>query len=452
MLAWMTTPEERKSGGRPAPGSSGLPLLGETLAFLKDSFGFVESRVGKYGPVFRSSILGRPAVFIVGARACEVWVDAALLERDGAMPPHVKELFGGESLPSLDGAAHATRKQLVLSAFRKDALRSYLPTIDATVRASLTACAAAGELPMVQPLKELAIESICATMASMKKGPELDALLGDYGAIGPGLGSLPIPMPGTAFSRARKAMSRIFALYDRLIAAHQTAPSADGLSRMLAAKTTDGAQLTPDDAKRELHHVVIAGLIVWADFASSFTLLADHPTARDALVAEVTKLDAGPLDLDALLALPVLRRTVMEIKRLCPIVPAQFARARVSFEVEGYTVPEGAMVLWGVRSTNIFAGTYGEPTKFDPDRFVPSVEGGRGEHEKHEHAFVPQGPGPEGGHRCPGVDLATLFMSVFIVRLLQGYTWEIPAQDLGMRWNLIPPEPVDGLRVKLQAR
>jgi cytochrome P450 len=184
-------------------------------------------------------------------------------------------------------------------------------------------------------------------MAGMKAGAELDALLADYGAIGPGLGSLPIALPGTAFSRARKAMTRILALYAALVRAHQATPTDDGLSRMLAAKAPDGTKLSVEDAKRELHHIVIAGLIVWADFASTLQLLAEHPDVRDALTVEVATLGKGPLDLDALLALPLLRRTVMEIKRLCPIVPAQFARAKVAFEIGGYVVPKGAMVLWG---------------------------------------------------------------------------------------------------------
>jgi hypothetical protein len=34
------------------PGTSGLPLLGETLAFMKDMFGFIRARTQRHGPVF----------------------------------------------------------------------------------------------------------------------------------------------------------------------------------------------------------------------------------------------------------------------------------------------------------------------------------------------------------------------------------------------------------------
>ena len=46
------------------PGTSGLPLLGETLPFMKDMFGFIRARSQRHGPVFRSHILGTPTAFI----------------------------------------------------------------------------------------------------------------------------------------------------------------------------------------------------------------------------------------------------------------------------------------------------------------------------------------------------------------------------------------------------
>ncbi len=42
------------------PGTSGLPLLGETLPFMKDMFGFIRARTQRHRPVFRSKILGTP--------------------------------------------------------------------------------------------------------------------------------------------------------------------------------------------------------------------------------------------------------------------------------------------------------------------------------------------------------------------------------------------------------
>ena len=53
------------------------------------------------------------------------------------------------------------------------------------------------------------------------------------------------------------------------------------------------------------------------------------------------------------------------------------------------------------------------------------------------------------GHRCPGLDLATLMMSVFAIVLLRGYTWDLPQQNFDLDWSKTPPEMKDGLRARV---
>lgn len=77
------------------PGDTGSPLLGETLPFLKDGFGFVASRTARHGPIWKTRILGRPTAVLVGPDASGRFIDSEV-QRAGAMP-HVQELFGGAS-------------------------------------------------------------------------------------------------------------------------------------------------------------------------------------------------------------------------------------------------------------------------------------------------------------------------------------------------------------------
>ncbi|MEZ4655454.1 MAG: hypothetical protein R3E12_18160 [Candidatus Eisenbacteria bacterium] len=84
------------------PGTRGLPGIGETLPFLRDGFGFIEERLARHGPVFRTNLLGKNAVVIAGPDASRAWIDPEKVERDRAMPANVQEIFGGRS-PLLDG-------------------------------------------------------------------------------------------------------------------------------------------------------------------------------------------------------------------------------------------------------------------------------------------------------------------------------------------------------------
>ena len=43
-------------------------------------------------------------------------------------------------------------------------------------------------------------------------------------------------------------------------------------------------------------------------------------------------------------------------------------------------------------------------------------------------------------------------MAAFAAHLVRDYDWSLPEQDLRLQWELVPPEPQDGLRVTFKAR
>lgn len=107
----------RPAGKRLPPGRDGIPLLGETLAFARNSFRFIEDRLAAHGLIFRSNLLGRKTVVIAGVDATGRFIDSDIIMREGSMPAHIQELFGGRSLPLLDGEIHSARKRVVVQAF-----------------------------------------------------------------------------------------------------------------------------------------------------------------------------------------------------------------------------------------------------------------------------------------------------------------------------------------------
>src|SRR5579864_6315360 len=392
----MAEPQETRRPAAPLPpGGGGLPLLGETLPFLKDVFGFVASRTARHGPIWQTRILGRRTAVLAGPDASGRFIDSEV-QRAGAMPPHVQELFGGSSLPLLDGDPHLSRKTFILQAFTRDALAGYLPRIERMVAAALERWSAQPEIAWIPELKRLSIEVICATVMGIPPGAETEALRADYQLVLRAFSHLPVPLPGTAYSRGRAALARILARFAAAIADHRREPRHDGLSRILAATDGAGRQIGVEECKVELHHLIIAGLIVFAELAAIVQQLTRHPDVRARLEAEVAGLPAGPesgggsgsgLTHEALAGAPYLLQVMMEVKRLCPILPVLFGKARQSFEFKGRTVPAGWMVLWGHRASLVTAEIYPDPERFDPERFAPA----RGEHLRHPYAFVPHG-------------------------------------------------------------
>jgi hypothetical protein len=148
MLGWRLDPRGRQGGSGMAnsqarqslpPGTGGLPLVGETLAFASNPFAFVSQRRARFGDVFRTHILGKPTVFMAGPKHTAVWLDPAKVQREGAMPANLLALFGGDAdiVPLLDGEAHARRKQSLLAAFTPEAIASYLPGLQARIDAQI---------------------------------------------------------------------------------------------------------------------------------------------------------------------------------------------------------------------------------------------------------------------------------------------------------------------------
>jgi cytochrome P450 len=432
-------------GKRIPPGKDGLPLLGETLAFAKNPFRFIDERLAAHGRVFRSNVLGRKTVVLAGADAAGHFIDNRIVMREGAMPPHVQELFGGRSLPLLDGEVHAERKRIVLQAFTREAMTAYLPIIQSTVERYFRAWSNEAEIRWLDEMKRLSIEVICSTVLGMAPGEEMDRLRLDYGVLTNGFAALPIDLPGTRYRKALRARDRILETLMRKIGEKRRAPGDEGLSRILAASS----ELSNEDAALELHHIVIAGFIVFAELGAMVKQLTDHLEVASRLEAEIrASSPSGALTPETLLRMPYLSQVVSEVKRLCPIVPAVFGKARRDFELHGVAVPAGWMVMWAVTPSHVEHGVYDEPGRFDPDRFSP----GRGEHRRHEHAFVPQGAGRAEGHRCPGLDFATYFMDIFAIVLLRDYTWELAAQSFEMDWSKTPPELKERLKASLRHR
>jgi cytochrome P450 len=426
-----------------------LPLLGETLAYAKNSFRFIEERLAAHGGIFRSNILGRDTVVLAGPDAAGQFIDDTHVMREGSMPPHVQELFGGRSLPLLDGEVHRARKSLVLQGFTREALSTYLPLIQEAVERAFGQWSVRPEIPWLDELKRLSIEIIGSTVIGLSPGAEMDALRRDYATVTEGFATLPVNLPGTRYNKALKARDRILALLRRKVVERRTSPGDDGLSRILRARTDEGVAISDEEAVLELHHLVIAGYIIFAELGALVRQVADHPAVRERLAEEVRMVTpTGPLTLGILAGMRYLTQVVMEVKRMTPIIPAVFGKSRTAFDVNGVTVPTGWMVLWALIPSHTTHSVYSAAATFDPDRFGPV----RAEEKRHEHAFVPQGAGPATGHRCPGLDFATYTMEIFAVVLLRSYAWALPPQNFDLDWSKTPPEPKEGLRARVTAR
>jgi cytochrome P450 len=196
-----------------------------------------------------------------------------------------------------------------------------------------------------------------------------------------------------------------------------------------------------------MHHFLLAGQIVYAELAAILRSLHEHPEVCERLRAEIlAQAPSGPIGPTQLRAMPYLMQVVDEVKRTCPNVPMIFGRAKRDFDVAGYAIQQGTLVMMAINESNLDP-IFTAPETFDPDRFSPE----RDEKSRAPDAFIPQGAGALTFHKCAGYDFATVMMQLFAVVALRTADWDLPPQDLSLKW-VVPPEHKSGLVVRWMRR
>ncbi len=125
----MTVSETKLNSLPEPPGGSGLPFIGETIAFFTDPQ-FNQKRIAKYGKVYKTNLFGRPTVMMIGSQANTFLFRNENKYVVSSWPKSTRILLGKESLAVNNGSFHTSRRKLLYQAFQPRALSSYIPTME----------------------------------------------------------------------------------------------------------------------------------------------------------------------------------------------------------------------------------------------------------------------------------------------------------------------------------
>jgi cytochrome P450 len=438
----MTTNDALASRPLP-PGSFGLPVIGETLSFLTDPE-FADKRHQKYGPIFKTQILGRPTVVMVGAEANRFILSTNMHRfswREG-WPNTFKELLG-ESLFLQEGEEHRRNRKLLMPAFHGPALANYLTSMEGIVQNYLEKWESLGTFTWFGELKQMTFDIASTLLMGSEPGP-LTALLSQwFTELTAGLFSVPLRWSWTTYGKALKARDQLLAHIEQAIIKRQQEPAQDALGLLVQSRDEEGNGLSLEEIKVQALLMLFAGHETTTSMLTLMCMaLAQHPNVLERARAEQQSLAAeGGLTLEQLKQMTYLEQVLREVERLYPPIAGGFRGVVQEFEFNGYTIPKGWQALYRINSTHKDSRVYTEPEQFDPDRFSPE----RAEHKKQEFSLVGFGGGPR---ICLGIAFAQMEMKIFAAHLLRHYTWELlPRQNLTL--TPIPTlHPRSGLQVK----
>ncbi|MGF1495284.1 MAG: cytochrome P450 [Elainellaceae cyanobacterium] len=434
------------------PGNFGLPVIGETLAFLKDG-DFAQTRHARYGDVFKTRLFGKPTIFVRGAAANEFVFANENRYFQVSWPQSTSALLGSLSLALQHGGVHQSRRKLLAQAFLPRALDGYIPAMTAITRQYLTRWEKMATLTWYPELRNYTFDVASSLLAGLENGSQTP--LGHWFEVwSQGLFSLPINLPWTTFGKAMRSRQKLLSEIETLIRQRQTRPDAgtDSLGLLLQATDEDGQRLTVDELKDQILLLLFAGHETLTSAIASFCLLtAQYPAVLHQLRQEQAGLDIpDPLTLAHLKSMTGLDSVLREVLRLVPPVGGGFRDVIQTCELQGYQVPQGWSLLYSIGQTHQDASLYADPEQFEPERFNPKSDVDSPSTKlAQKYGYVPFG----GGIReCLGKEFARLEMKLFAVYLLRDYEWTLlPDQDLDLIMTPTP-HPKDGLRMKFSRR
>jgi cytochrome P450 len=339
----------------------------------------------------------------------------------------------GAGLLTADGDAWRRRRRLAQPAFRHGSLPGVAAAAVSAARSMRAAWDAAGPATPVDAdaaAMRATLDVVGRTLFAADLTPVADTLVGAVTdalhavvhraasplALGP-LGTLPTP----SRRRLRRAVATLDAVAADVVTRRRTAldagdapDDADDVLALLLRAAAAG-ELTDREVRDELVTLVIAGHETVASCLTwTLHLLAGAPAVQDRLRAELDAVvggrEPGWADVPAL---TWTRAVVDEALRLYPPAWVVTRRAVEPDTVAGVDVPAGTLVILSPWLLHRRPGSWPEPERFDPGRFLGFDAAGPAAREA---GYVPFGAGPR---LCIGRDLALVEAVLVLATLLQ---------------------------------
>ncbi|KAL1533779.1 beta-amyrin 28-monooxygenase [Salvia divinorum] len=342
------------------------------------------------------------------------------------------------------------KRILTRDVFSPEALRSYVPAMDALARDHMARDWKPNSVVKVLPLsKKYTFELACRLFLSEVDPRRVKKLSEPFAEVTKGILSVPVDLPGTAYRRAIRAGEEVREELMRMVEERKKETNGgegkapDFLSKILMVRDGDGEFLN----EKEICNRIVGMLVASYDTTSSaITGVMNHLAQLPHIYNEVFKehmaiaQSKGPGELltwDDIEKMNYSWNVVRESLRLTPPAVGSFREATTDFTYAGFSIPKGWKTFWTVYSTHKNPDCFPELERFDPSRFEGSGPA--------PYTFVPFGGGPR---MCPGKEYARLEVLVMMHNVVTRFKLEKTIPDEKIVYHATPT-PVHGLPLLL---
>ncbi|XP_057976089.1 cytochrome P450 87A3 [Malania oleifera] len=426
---WVYSWRNPRCNGKLPPGSMGFPLLGESLQFFapntsSDISPFIKERMKRYGPIFRTNLVGRPVVI-----STDPDLNHFIFQQEGKLfqswyPDTFTEIFGRQNVGSLHGFMYKYLKNMVLNLFGVEALKKLLPEVEQVACRNLHQWSCEDTVELKEATASMIFDLTAKKLISYDPENSSENLRENFVAFIRGLISFPLDIPGTAYHKCLQGRKKAMRMLKNILEERCTMPrkrQLDFFDYVLEELEKEGTILTEAIAL-DLMFVLLFASFETTSLALTLAIkfLSDHPLVlkelmeeHEAIIRKRQNVDSG-LTWKEYKSMTFTFQFINETVRLANIVPGIFRKALREIQFKGYTIPAGWAVMVCPPAVHLNPVKYEEPLVFNPWRWEGVELNGA---SKHFMAFG-------GGMRfCVGTEFTKMQMAVFLHCLVTKYRW-----------------------------
>ncbi|GAB3560122.1 cytochrome P450 [Spirosoma fluminis] len=421
--------ETISSATRPVPLHPGLPILGNTLSFLRDPLAILRI-LQRYDRVVHLRIGGRHQYLVLRPEDAKHVMQENHRNYGRSPAFNVLKIFLGNGLLTSDGDFWRRQRRLAQPAFHRQKLAALAQTMVQETADWITELKRHDRRQPVnvsQAFMDVTMRIVCKTLFGSDVVGKLDGLSSaldtlQYYANQRMLSPIRVPMswPTPAHQRFRKAGALVDSfIYGVIGQRRQNQPTQhdDLLDMLLNAEDEEtGERMSDQQLRDECVTLFAAGHETTAvSMAWTLLLLVDNPAILARLKAEVTSVlgnDPAP-PAERFRALTYTMQVIQESLRLYPPAWIMSRLAHNDDHIGPYVIPAGDTALVCPYLLHRDPATWPDPDRFDPDRFAAGAD-----KDRHSYAYLPFGGGPR---LCIGNQFALMEMQILLAMFIREF-------------------------------
>ena len=450
---------------QPVPLVPGLPLVGNTLAFIRNPLAILQAIQQQNDRMVHLRIGGRHQYLVLQPDDARHILQENNRNYGRSPAFEVLKIFLGNGLLTSEGDFWRRQRRLAQPAFHRQRLAALAETMVAETAAWVDEVSRQDRsrpINISQAFMDVTMRIVCKTLFGSD-------VVGKLAGLSTALDTLqlsanqrllslirfPLAWPTPANLRFRRAGEIVDAFIYGVINQRRRGEldkNHDLLAMLQTAEDEDtGERMSDRQLRDECVTLFAAGHGTTAvSMAWTMHLLTQHPDVLVRLQAEVrTVLGDAPIPApEAFRNLPYTMQVVQESLRLYPPAWILSRLALGDDTIGSYTIPAGATALVSPYLLHRDPVAWPNPTRFDPDRFAPGWDKERPGHERHSYSYLPFGGGPR---LCIGNQFALMEMQILLAMLVRKFEVKaVPGQRVNTN-PLITLRPKRAIRLFLSS-